>query len=130
MNRRHYTIMSIDDHRAAVLEWTTVHRSVAEFENISNIVPSRQSVRACAGSSAGFPQMGKVRQVPVNKMEKTGRGGAGTALVNLKLKAYYNYVCLCYKARGNPRKLLILGSFLAPNRRDGYWLLCVPSDRP
>jgi hypothetical protein len=74
--------------------------------------------------------MGKVRQVPVNKMEKTGRGGAGTALVNLKLKAYYNYVCLCYKARGNPRKLLILGSFLAPNRRDGFWLLGVLSDRP
>ena len=33
MNRRHYTIMTIDDHRAAAREWAMVHRSVAEFEN-------------------------------------------------------------------------------------------------
>ena len=33
MNRRHYTVMTIDDHRAAAREWSTVHRSVAEFEN-------------------------------------------------------------------------------------------------
>jgi len=33
MNRRHYTIMTIDDHRAAAREWATVHRSVAEFGN-------------------------------------------------------------------------------------------------
>jgi len=36
MNRRHYTIMTIDDHRAAAREWATVHRSVAEFENITS----------------------------------------------------------------------------------------------
>jgi hypothetical protein len=33
MNRRHYTIMTIDDHRAAAREWAIVHRSVAEFGN-------------------------------------------------------------------------------------------------
>ena len=33
MNRRHYTVMTIDDHSAAAREWNTVHRSVAEFEN-------------------------------------------------------------------------------------------------
>jgi hypothetical protein len=38
MNRRHYTIMTIDDHRAAAREWATAHRSVAEFENISRTV--------------------------------------------------------------------------------------------
>ena len=37
MNRRHYTIMTIDDHRAAAREWATVHRSVAEFENITSM---------------------------------------------------------------------------------------------
>ena len=33
MNRRSYTVMTIDDHRAAAREWSAVHRSVAEFEN-------------------------------------------------------------------------------------------------
>jgi hypothetical protein len=33
MNRRHYTIMTIDDHRAAAREWVMVHRSVAEFDS-------------------------------------------------------------------------------------------------
>lgn len=36
MNRRHYTIMTIDDHRAAAREWATVHRSLTEFENITS----------------------------------------------------------------------------------------------
>lgn len=36
MNRRHYTIMTIDDHRAAARELATAHRSVAEFENITS----------------------------------------------------------------------------------------------
>lgn len=31
---RHLTLMTLDDHRAAEREWATVHRSVAEFENI------------------------------------------------------------------------------------------------
>ncbi|MBE0660333.1 MAG: hypothetical protein IH602_21750 [Bryobacteraceae bacterium] len=35
MSRRHLTIMTIDDHRAAAREWTAVHRSVAEFDNIT-----------------------------------------------------------------------------------------------
>lgn len=35
MNRRQLTIMTIDDHRAAAREWAAVHRSVAEFENIT-----------------------------------------------------------------------------------------------
>ena len=33
MNRKHYTVITIDDHRAAAHEWSTIHRSVAEFEN-------------------------------------------------------------------------------------------------
>jgi len=32
MNRKHYTVMTIDDHRAAAHECSTIHRSVAEFE--------------------------------------------------------------------------------------------------
>jgi hypothetical protein len=34
MNRRHLTIMTFDDHSAAAREWATVHRCVAEFDNI------------------------------------------------------------------------------------------------
>ena len=33
MNRRHLTIMTIDNHRAAAREMATIHRSVAVFEN-------------------------------------------------------------------------------------------------
>jgi hypothetical protein len=29
--------MTIDDHRAAEREWTTVHRSVAEFEDFTGV---------------------------------------------------------------------------------------------
>lgn len=35
MTARQYTSMTLDDHRAAAREWSTVHRSVAEFENIT-----------------------------------------------------------------------------------------------
>lgn len=37
MNRRHLTIMTIDDHRAAAREWAAVHRSVAAFDKITRI---------------------------------------------------------------------------------------------
>ncbi len=33
MNRRNYTTMTLDDHRAAAREMATVHRSVAEFNS-------------------------------------------------------------------------------------------------
>ena len=49
MNRRNYTIMTLDDHRAAAREMATVHRSVAEFEaEIAGILDGRQRNRFAA----------------------------------------------------------------------------------
>ena len=44
MNRRHYTIMTFDDHRAAARELATVRRSLTEFDKLSRFgrrVPGR-----------------------------------------------------------------------------------------
>jgi len=51
MNRRHLTIMTIDDHRAAAREWAAVHRGVAEFESIicKNLEDGRPTSRAVRG---------------------------------------------------------------------------------
>ena len=57
MNRRHYAVMTIDDHRAAAREWSTIHRSVAEFENA--ILKTLKD-----GRRAGRPAADVCRRIP------------------------------------------------------------------
>lgn len=63
MNRRHYTVMTIDDHRAAAHEWSTIHRSVAEFENaiLKALKDGRRAGRSAADVCRRIP--GTVRRI-------------------------------------------------------------------
>ena len=63
MNRRHYTGMTIDDHRAAAREWDTVHRAVAEFENaiFKTLKDGRRAGRSAAGVCRRIP--GTVKRI-------------------------------------------------------------------
>ena len=63
MNRRHYTVMTIDDHCAAAREWSTVHRSVAEFENaiFKTLKDGRRAGRSAADVCRRIP--GTVKRI-------------------------------------------------------------------
>lgn len=58
MNRKHYTVMTIDDHRAAAHEWSTIHRSVAEFENaiLKTLKDGRRAGRSAADVCRRIPR--------------------------------------------------------------------------
>lgn len=57
MNRRHYTVMTIDDHCAAAREWSKIHRSVAEFENaiFKTLKDGRRAGRSAADVCRRIP---------------------------------------------------------------------------
>jgi hypothetical protein len=57
MNRTYLTIMTFDDHRAAAHEWSTVHRSVAEFENaiFKTLKDGRRADRSAAEVCCRIP---------------------------------------------------------------------------
>ena len=63
MNRRSYTVMTIDDHRAAAREWSTIHRSVAEFENaiFKTLKDGRRAGRSAADVCRRIP--GTVKRI-------------------------------------------------------------------
>ena len=63
MNRTYLTIMTFDDHRAAAHEWSTVHRSVAEFENaiFKTLKDGRRSGRSAADVCRRIP--GTVKRI-------------------------------------------------------------------
>ena len=63
MNRRHYTVMTIDDHRAAAHEWSMIHRSVAEFEDaiFKILKDGRRAGRSAAGVCRRIP--GTVKRI-------------------------------------------------------------------
>ena len=63
MYRRNYTVMTIDDHRAAAREWSTVHRSVTEFENaiFKTLKDGRRAGRSAANVCRRIP--GTVKRI-------------------------------------------------------------------
>jgi hypothetical protein len=63
VNRRHYTNMTIDHHRAGAREWSTIHRSVAEFENaiFKTLKDGRRAGRSAADVCRRIP--GTVKRV-------------------------------------------------------------------